>query len=57
MDNLEELVSLKYASGQFLLVNQAFADQIGLPKKEIEGRHREEFLSPEIADISKRQHD
>jgi PAS domain S-box-containing protein len=57
VDSLQEQVALKDASGQFLLVNQAFADQIGLTKNEIEGRYREEFLLPEVAEISKRQHD
>ncbi len=58
VDNLEELVVLKDASGRFQLVNQAFADRAGLTKEEIEGTTREEFFAdPELAKLAKRRHD
>jgi two-component system, cell cycle sensor histidine kinase and response regulator CckA len=43
VDSLEEAVCMKEASGRIVLVNQAFADQMGLSKAEIEGRVREEL--------------
>jgi PAS domain S-box-containing protein len=58
VDSLQDAVALKDASGRFLLVNQAFADQTGLPKEEIEGRLREEFLlDPELVEAARQQHE
>jgi PAS domain S-box-containing protein len=44
VDSLQEIVCMKDTSGRFLLVNESFANRIGLPKEEIEGRLREEFF-------------
>ena len=43
LDSLEEAVGMKETSGRFVLVNKTFADHLGLPKEEIEGRFREEI--------------
>ena len=56
VDSLEEAVSMKDVSGRFLLVNKAFADLHGLPKKEIEGHLREEFYADStIAEVARKQ--
>lgn len=58
VDSLEDILALKDASGRFLIVNQAFADAAGLPKEEIEGRVREEFLSdPELVEFARQRHE
>jgi PAS domain S-box-containing protein len=58
VDSLDELVALKDPSGRILLVNQAYADWIGLPKDAIEGATREEFFpDPALAELEKRRHD
>jgi hypothetical protein len=58
VDSLDELVALKDVSGRILLVNQAYADHMGLPKDAIEGANREEFFpDPELAELAKWRHD
>jgi PAS domain S-box-containing protein len=57
VDNLEEMVSLKDASGRFLLVNQAFAKDAGMSKDVIEGGSWTDFIAnPEHIEDAKRRH-
>jgi PAS domain S-box-containing protein len=57
VDNLQELDALKDAEGRFLLVNQAFVDDAGVPKEEIEGKSWADFVRiPEHVEFDRQRH-